>query len=151
MKRKQWLLWLLHVAGLSSPSQLQMVGSTGCSLVLLAPWPLEGLSGVAAQGFPKYLNDTLLCSLSQCKNKNGRCRGWSLDEWQSIVTSRPAKPRPPLESHRLCSRCHIFIHHVLAHWSYQKSKFSKQFSVFSVYMLGFIMVCGQKGSAPPTR
>lgn len=38
---------------LSTPSQVGGVGSTGFSLVFIAPGPLLGFSGVAVQGCPK--------------------------------------------------------------------------------------------------
>lgn len=60
----------------------------------------------------------------------GLVSGWMAEH--SIITSRPAQPGLPPEVS--CRLCHIFIHHVLAHWSYQKFQFSKQFSVFSVYV-----------------
>lgn len=58
------------------------------------------------------------------------------------VTSSPAQPRPPPAVPFLL--CHIFLSTMS--WPtgvIRNSKFSKQFSVFSVYMLGFIMVHGQ--------
>lgn len=55
-----------------------------------------------------------------------------------------AAPTVPGVSTVFTAAAHVLTHHVSAHWRYQKFQFFKAVSVFSVYMLDFIMVHGQK-------
>lgn len=70
------------------------------------------------------------------QKQNWRRWGWFLSGWMaehSIITSRPAQPGLPPEVS--CRLCHIFIHHVLAHWSYQIFQiFKAVLSIFSIYV-----------------
>lgn len=100
-------------------------------------------------GFSKYLKkpawELAVLSLSRCKNRTGGVgAGFCLDGWQSTASSLAAQHNQGYHLKFL-----VVFATFLSTMSWptgviRYSKFSKQFSVFSVYMLGFIMVCGQK-------
>lgn len=78
------------------------------------------------------------------QKQNWRRWGWFLDGWQSTASSLAAQHNQGYHVKFL-----VVFATFLSTMSWptgviRNSKFSKQFSVFSVYMLGFIMVCGQK-------
>lgn len=69
------------------------------------------------------------------QKQNWRCWGWFLDGWQSTASSLSCPAQPGLPPQVSCRLCHIFIHHVLAHWSYQKFQiFKAVLSIFSIYV-----------------